>query len=166
MSINTIVRIVIVSIVILWPILKKAAKHIRIDNSEESIHIACLYGDLPKIKRLLESGVNINSKDFSNKTPLMYAAEDGAVDTIDYLIRNGANINDIDVRGDSALIIALKNNNVKASKLLIESGANLDIRNEDNKDALNIASDIDSKEMVELIKNKRDDNKDITISSN
>lgn len=164
MSFNTIVIIVIVSIVILWPILKKMAKNIRIDNSEESIHIACLYGDLSKIKRLLESGVNINSKDFSNRTPLMYAAEDGAVDTIEYLIRNGANINDIDVRGDSALIIALKNNNVKASKLLIESGANLYIKNEDDKDALNIASDIDSKEMIEFIKNKRDDNKDITIS--
>ncbi|WP_028329955.1 ankyrin repeat domain-containing protein [Brachyspira alvinipulli] len=166
MSINTIIIIVIVSIVILWPILKKAARHIKIDNSEESIHIACLYGDLPKIKRLLESGVNINSKDFSNKTPLMYAAEDGAIDTIDYLIRNGANINDIDVRGDSALIIALKNNNVKASKLLIEKGANLYIKNEDDKDALSIASDIDSKEMIEFIKNKRDDNKDTTISPN
>ena len=164
MSFNTVVIIVIVAIVILWPILKKMAKNIKITNSDDSIHIACLYGDLPKIKRLLESGANVNSRDFSNRTPLMYAAEDGAIDTIDYLIRNGANINDIDVRGDSALIIALKNNNVKASKLLIEKGANLYIKNEDDKDALSIASDIDSKEIIEFIKNKRDSNKDITIS--
>ena len=84
----------------------------------------------------------------------MYAAEDGAVDTIDFLIRNGANINDTDVRGDSALIIAVKNNNIKASQLLIEHGADLNIKNEDNKDALNIAKDLGYKEITDFIENK------------
>lgn len=165
MSFNTVIIVVIVAIVILWPIIKKMAKNIKIDNSD-SIHIACLYGDLAKIRKFLESGVNINTKDFSNKTPLMYAAEDGAVDTIEYLIRNGANIDDIDVRGDTALIIALKNNNIKASKVLIDYGANLHIKNEDDKDALSIASDMDSKEMIDFIQNKIGDNKNITASLN
>lgn len=153
MNFNTIIIVVIVAIVILWPIMKKITKNIKIESSE-NIHIACLYGDLSKIKRLIASGVNINSKDFSNKTPLMYAAEDGAVDTIDFLIRNGANINDTDVRGDSALIIAVKNNNIKASQLLIEHGADLNIKNEDNKDALNIAKDLGYKEITDFIENK------------
>ncbi|PPS21060.1 ankyrin [Brachyspira murdochii] len=153
MNINTLIIVIIVAVVILWPIIKKITKNIKIENSE-SIHIACLYGDLSKIKRLLASGININSKDFSDKTPLMYAAEDGAIDTIDFLIRNGANINDTDVRGDSALIIAVKNNNIKASQLLIEKGADLNIKNEDNKDALNIAKDLGYKEITDFIENK------------
>ncbi|WP_300367482.1 ankyrin repeat domain-containing protein [Brachyspira sp.] len=156
MNLNNIIIVVIVAIVILWPIMKKITKNIKIENSD-SIHIACLYGDLSKIKRLIASGVNINSKDFSNKTPLMYAAEDGAIETIEYLIKNGANINEIDVRGDSALIIAVKNNNIKASQILIENGANLEIKNEDYKDALNIAKDMEYKEIIDFIENKRED---------
>ena len=155
-NINTIIIVVIVAVVILWPIIKKITKNIKIENSD-SINIACLYGDLTKIKRLLASGANINSKDFSNKTPLMYAAEDGAIDTIDFLIKSGANINDTDVRGDSALIIAVKNNNIKASELLIESGADLNIKNEDNKDAFEIAKDLGHKEIIDFIGKKRSD---------
>ena len=81
----------------------------------------------------------------------MYAAENGATEIIDYLLKNGANINDIDIRGDSSLIIALKNNNIKAAKFLIEKGADLSIINEEDKTALTIAKDIDSKEIIELI---------------
>ena len=67
------------------------------------------------------------------------------------MLKNGANINDIDIRGDSSLIIALKNNNIKAAKFLIERGADLSIINEEDKTALTIAKDIDSKEIIELI---------------
>ena len=111
MSLNTLIIVVIFVIIISLPALKKMFKNIRIDNSS-NIHTACLYGDLRKIREFLNSGININSKDFGNKTPLMYAAEDGATEIIDYLLKNGANINDIDIRGDSSLIIALKNNNI------------------------------------------------------
>lgn len=150
MSLNTIIIVVIFSIIILFPSLKKMFKNIKIDNSS-SIHIACLYGDIKKIREFLNSGININSKDFGNRTPLMYAAEDGAIEVISYLLKNGANINDIDIRGESALIIALKNHNINAAKFLIESGADLSIVNEDDKNALAIAKDIDSKEIIELI---------------
>ena len=67
------------------------------------------------------------------------------------MLKNGANIKDIDIRGDSSLIIALKNNNIKAAKFLIERGADLSIINEEDKTALTIAKDIDSKEIIELI---------------
>ncbi|WP_295157344.1 ankyrin repeat domain-containing protein [uncultured Brachyspira sp.] len=153
MNLNNTVIIVIAAVIILWTIIKKISKNIKIESSD-NIHIACLYGDIKKIKKLIALGVNINSKDFSNKTPLMYAAEDGAVETIEYLIKNGASINETDVRGDSALIIAVKNNNIKASQILIESGANLQIKNEDYKDALSIAKDMEYKEIIEFIENK------------
>lgn len=153
MNTNIIIIIVIFAIIILFPSLKRILKNVKIEGSN-SIHIACLYGDIKKIKEFLNSGVNINSKDFSNRTPLMYAAEDGATEIIDYLLKNGANINEIDIRGESALIIALKNHNINAAKFLIESGADLSIINEEDKNALAIAQDIDSKEIIELINNK------------
>ena len=92
MSLNTLIIVIIFVIIISLPALKKMFKNIRIDNSS-NIHTACLYGDLRKIREFLNSGININSKDFGNKTPLMYAAEDGATEIIDYLLKNGANIN-------------------------------------------------------------------------
>lgn len=153
MSQNTIIIIVIFAIIILFPSLKRILKNVKIEGSN-SIHIACLYGDIKKIKEFLNSGVNINSKDFSNRTPLMYAAEDGATEILGYLLKNGANINEIDIRGESALIIALKNHNINAAKFLIESGADLSIINEEDKNALTIAQDIDSTEIIELINNK------------
>lgn len=153
MSQNTIIIIVIFAIIILFPSLKRILKNVKIEGSN-SIHIACLYGDIKKIKEFLNSGVNINSKDFSNRTPLMYAAEDGATEILSYLLKNGANINEIDIRGESALIIALKNHNINAAKFLIESGADLSIINEEDKNALAIAQDIDSTEIIELINNK------------
>lgn len=52
MGLNTII-IIIVSIIISWPIIKKITKNIKIENSD-NIHIACLYGDLNKIKRLID----------------------------------------------------------------------------------------------------------------
>ena len=153
MNTNTIIIIVIFAIIILFPSLKRILKNVKIEGSN-SIHIACLYGDIKKIKEFLNSGVNINSKDFSNRTPLMYAAEDGATEILGYLLKNGANINEIDIRGESALIIALKNHNINAAKFLIESGADLSIINEEDKNALTIAQDIDSTEIIELINNK------------
>ena len=153
MNSNTIIIIVIFVVIILFPSIKRMLKNIKIEGSD-SIHIACLYGDIKKIREFLNSGVNINSKDFSNKTPLMYAAEDGAIEILDYLLKNGANINDIDIRGESALMIALKNHNIRAAKFLIESGADLSIINEEDKNILTIAKEIDSKEIIELINNK------------
>ena len=153
MNQNIVIIIVIFAVIILFPSLKRIIKNIKIEGSN-SIHIACLYGDIKKIKEFLNAGVNINSKDFSNKTPLMYAAEDGAIEILNYLLKNGANINDIDIRGESALIIALKNHNIKAAKFLIENGADLSIINEEDKNVLNIAKEIDSKEIIELINNK------------
>ena len=153
MNTNTIIIIDIFAIIILFPSLKRILKNVKIEGSN-SIHIACLYGDIKKIKEFLNSGVNINSKDFSNRTPLMYAAEDGATEILGYLLKNGANINEIDIRGESALIIALKNHNINAAKFLIESGADLSIINEEDKNALAIAQDIDSTEIIELINNK------------
>ena len=152
-----VIIIIIVSLVILTPVLKRLFKNIRLDGNSENIHIACLYGDLKKVKWLLKSGININAKDFSNKTPLMYAAEDGAVETVNFLIDNGANLDDVDVKNESALIIALKNYNVYVAKILIENGADLLIKNEENKDALQLANEINSKEIIELIKKKLND---------
>ena len=153
MNPNIVIIIFIFAVIILFPSLKRIIKNIKIEGSN-SIHIACLYGDIKKIKEFLNSGVNINSKDFSNKTPLMYAAEDGAIEILNYLLKNGANINDIDIMGESALIIALKNHNIKAAKFLIENGADLSIINEEDKNALTVAKEIDSKEIIELINNK------------
>ena len=80
---------VILSIIIL-NILRKKLKEKKSSYSN-NIHIAALYGDIDNIKKMIQNGVNINTKDFSNKTTLMYAAEDGNLETIKFLIENEEN---------------------------------------------------------------------------
>ena len=57
------------------------------------IHFAAHKGYIPLVKKLLDDGVNVNSKDKSNETPLYLASKSGNVETVRYLIESGANVN-------------------------------------------------------------------------
>ena len=53
---------------------------------------------------LIEKGANVNDKDKSGKTPIIYAAENGHGEVVLALIEKGANINDKDNDGNTTLI--------------------------------------------------------------
>lgn len=50
-------------------------------------------GDLATTTKLIEQGVNINSRGELGHTPLIYAAEDGQIEIARLLLDNGARIN-------------------------------------------------------------------------
>lgn len=80
--------------------------------------------DSPKtIKILLEHGLNVNSLDKNNKTPLMWAIEKGFNASVKYLLANGANPNMLDNNGNTALHLAIKSNKLPILKTLLESGS-------------------------------------------
>ena len=64
---------------------------------------AAATGDLEKLKRLVEGGYNVNQKDRRQRTPLIWAAEVGHPDCVEYLLKNGAQVDLKDEWGSKSL---------------------------------------------------------------
>ena len=89
---------------------------------------------------LLRFGSNINEKDASRKTALMYAAGDGQMSEVIYgLSRAGADVNAQDKDGKTALMYAASDNIPEIVDALLDVGANTSVRNKLGKRAVNYA---------------------------
>lgn len=99
------------------------------DRGWTLLHVGARKGDLKKVKRLLDEGMNVNVAAWGRKsqgvTPLHLAAQGGHLKVMDELLERGA---DIDARtkgacGWTPLHSAAKERNRQAVKYLIENGA-------------------------------------------
>ncbi|MCB1142019.1 MAG: ankyrin repeat domain-containing protein [Leptospiraceae bacterium] len=82
-------------------------------------------GYLQHVKKALQQGASVNSKDYFRRTPLMYAVISGNEEIVNLLFLHGAsaNINTKDRDGNSALDYARKMKFKKIEKILLEFGA-------------------------------------------
>jgi uncharacterized protein len=88
-------------------------------------------GDLPRLKRLLDSGADVNSRDcLTGFRPLISAAAKGRLNVVKFLLSAGAildaRVSDdypTDHRGATALMLASFNNHKKVAELLLDAGA-------------------------------------------
>jgi hypothetical protein len=115
------------------------------------IHIAALNGDIETIKLLLDSGVNVDSINYSDNyygfTPLMIAAETSnttsSLETVKLLLDSGADVNAYERYGYTPLMLTVKESNGSSSletvKLLLDSGADVNIASRRRMTALMIA---------------------------
>ncbi len=88
-------------------------------------------GQLPSVKVLVESGLDVDDRDtWRNETALMTAAGQGQGEIVSYLVENGANVHAQDARGNRPLDYAAAENKVEAMKVLMAHGA--DIRSKNN----------------------------------
>ena len=87
--------------------------------------------DIIRVRELLDSGVNPNTKNLMGFTSLMYASLDGHTDIVKLLLERGADPN-IKHRfyGHTALMKATENSHIDIIRILLEKGANPNIRNE------------------------------------
>lgn len=67
---------------------------------------AVLKGNVPVVQSLIDSGVNVNVRTVSGKTPLMASAFRGYTDISQLLISAGADIHSMDREGSTALTVA------------------------------------------------------------
>ncbi len=76
-------------------------------------------------KRALQQGGNVNGKDYFQKTPLMYACENGSLEIVKLLLSYGAaiSINERDRQGKTAFMYAKEKGYHKIMKLLLDYGA-------------------------------------------
>ena len=68
-------------------------------QEEKQLLAACARGDLKKVERLVDSGVDVNSADESQMTALHFAAMHARDDVIRSLISRGAEVNTSDLKG-------------------------------------------------------------------
>lgn len=76
-------------------------------TESEEIFTAVVNGDIEKIRKLLESGVNPSLSDSEKMTPLHFAVDRGYIEIVKLLIQNSANLNQTNSDGQTPLMIAV-----------------------------------------------------------
>ena len=77
--------------------------------AEEALSAATRKGDAAAVKKLLDEGVDVNTKYRYNRTALSFAADRGHVDVVKVLLERGADVNAKDTfYGATALLWAIR----------------------------------------------------------
>nr|XP_022906858.1 myotrophin [Onthophagus taurus] len=105
-------------------------------------------GDLDQVKDIVEKkAVNINA-DIDGRPPILYAADYGQTDVIEYLINNGANVNAKDKHGITALLAAIWEGHKDCVKLLLAKGATKEGVAPDGKNYIDSAENNEIKQLL------------------
>lgn len=96
------------------------------DSSQTNVPLlqACIDGDLPFAKRLLETGCDPNIRDNRGRTGLHLAAARGNVDICRLLHKFGADLLATDYQGNTALHLC---GHVDTIQFLVSNGLKIDI---------------------------------------
>ena len=103
------------------------------------------------VKLLIESGADVNAKDYDGDTALRIAALHNKKDIAELLIEAGADLNVKNNAGRTALRAAAGEGNRDITELLIKAGADMDVKGSDGLTALICAIDNDKKDTAELL---------------
>lgn len=119
--------------------------------------MAALEADLPKARRFLDAGADVNARDDSGSTALMWAAHGGDVSVVNLLIASGADIHAKAHTGATALINAIAARREAAAVALIDAGADPNGRGNAARNFLETAAESGMSEVVAaLIRNGTD----------
>lgn len=96
--------------------------------SDTERDLACGKGGRDKvqvqtIRDILASGLHVDAADGNGNTMLMFAAQAGAVEVLQYLLDHEASVNQADVRGQTALFRAVGMGRLRAAEVLMAHGA-------------------------------------------
>jgi hypothetical protein len=78
---------------------------------------AAFNGNQARVAQLIDRGANVNARDDYGYTPLMWAAQEGYIQTLEALLKRGADVNARDKAGRTALLIAT----VKGHQIIVKS---------------------------------------------
>jgi ankyrin repeat protein len=116
-----------------------AARH----NREKICRILCSYAE-----------TNVNHRNEQNGTPLHYAAAAIVDDPtcIDFLVHKGAKVNATDNKNNTPLMVSAFFNKPKIMRYLIKQGADVTVRNDEHKDAFDVADEKEHEECREILR--------------
>jgi ankyrin repeat protein len=110
------------------------------DGKTALIHAARSGKSNESIILLLKHGARIDHHSIDGATPLIWAAGQGNENTVYLLLSYNADINAQDKQGTTALMEAVTVRSVEAVRELINRGANQSIKNNNGKQAIDIAN--------------------------
>ncbi|XP_067654205.1 uncharacterized protein [Haliotis asinina] len=117
------------------------------------LHLACYNGDLEMVKLILSMNVvNINSRGWNSRTPVMRAAESGHRDVVEFLVSRGADVSLVDGYGDNVLHFACRGGDLETVKLILSMNVvDINARNNDGKTAADYARDFGHQRLLNLL---------------
>lgn len=101
----------------------------------KSVYRAAVAGP-EQLRKVLDSGVDINTGDEDAETALMKAADKGNLYAVKTLIAAGANVNQSDEDAETALMKAADEGHTEVVKALLSAGADINATDEDGETAL------------------------------
>ena len=109
--------VVIISGLTVW------ADDTEISDNVHALMGAAFHGRLEQVQRLLDKGVDVNSRYLDYETPLIFASLRGHVKIVKLLLSRGADVNARDEWGKTALTYAEEKGHKQVRDLLIKHGA-------------------------------------------
>jgi ankyrin repeat protein len=117
------VRRALISIVFFAASAAGAAPAGELDPATRALLEAAFDGNTEGVKRLVETGTDVDAKDPEDHTALMWAAFNGHTGLVRYLLYQGAGLEVKDKFGRTSLMYACSGPNDETVKLLLERGA-------------------------------------------
>lgn len=94
-------------------------------KTPSQLHDAAARDDVAAVKRLLDRGVDIESRDKRGRTALLVATHRNAIETARVLIEAGANVNAMDDISDSPYLYAGAEGRLEILRMTLTNGADL-----------------------------------------
>jgi len=111
-------------------------------------------GEREQRHALVQQPVNVNAKDSSGWTALIYAAAKGDAAIVKALLDKGADVNARASTGYTPLQAAAQYGNAAAAKLLVEKGADINAKDERGMTALMLAATSGNADLVKYLISK------------
>jgi ankyrin repeat protein len=95
---------------------------------DRELRVAVQENNLPEVSRFLSSGADVNAKDSSGWTPLIWACCQGHVQVAKELLDHGADIEAKNRYGETPLHWASRNGHVRVFQALLDHGADIEAK--------------------------------------
>ncbi|XP_067660904.1 ankyrin repeat domain-containing protein 50-like [Haliotis asinina] len=119
------------------------------------LHLACCVGHFDVVKYVLSlNSVDINSRGWKGRTPVMVGAKHGHKEVVKLLVNHGANVLLSDKRGDNILhLVCFAGHSDVVKYILSLNSVDIDSRGWKGRTPVMIAAEQGHKEVVELLVN-------------
>lgn len=111
-------------------------------------------GDTAEVRRLIESGADVNAANNAGVTPLMNAGGTGNKEAVELLIQKGADVNHRTSGNYTALMQAALVGQLEIIKVLLDAGADPTVQDTGGRTALAYAEERERKDVIDLLKSK------------